>query len=244
MRRASVPGIRLAGNRAPALRRAALLTALGLVAAGCLPLAGCGGSSSTVTPAAARLQREDLVAIAHGLRRAEPSAAREMAAARVAWPLVAGGLPATPGVPRATLAALSVASAAARAIVLPALMGEVRARSLTGPAAGITGLYRTFFGLSERGWTLIASSAGEIDGGSAVAARFARENVALYIDSVYDGHFDAALLGKSLLEGYQKLGGAPAFGGTLTQAEVSALAGAYSPASERLSPHPGVKLGS
>ena len=227
-----------------ALRLAALLLALGGIAAGAAGLlAGCGGSGSTITPAAERFQREDLVAAAHGLRRAEPSAAREMAAARIAWPLVAGGLPAAGPVPPATRTALSVASAAAGAIVLPPLMGEVRARSLTGPAAGITGLYRTFYVLTERGWTLVAAAAGEIDGGSAVAAGFARKNVALYIDSVYDGHFDAALLGKSLLAGYEKLGGPSAFGDSLTQTEVDALAGAYSPATERLHPHSGVKLG-
>ena len=172
-------------------------------------LAGCGGSSSATTPAAERLQREDLVAAAHGLRQAEASATREMAAARVAWPLVANGLPATgTTLPPATLRALSGARAAARALVLPALMGETAARSLTGPAAGVTGLYRTFHGLTQRGWTLVAAAGAEVDGGPAAAARFARENVALYIDSVYDGHFDAALVGKSLLAGYKKLGGA------------------------------------
>jgi hypothetical protein len=229
-----------------ALRLATLLlTSIGVASAAAL-LAGCGGSGSGAsTPAAERLQREDLLAVAHGLRRAEASAAREMAAARVAWPLVANGFPpATTTVPPATRTALSAASSAAHAIVLPTLMGETQARSLTGPAAGITGLFRTFDGLTERGWALTAAAGVQIDGGPAVAARFARENVALYIDSVYDGHFDAALVGKSLLAGYTKLGGPTAFGTSLTQAEVSALAGAYSPATERLHPHPGVKLGS
>ena len=226
-------------------RRAAQVLAFGGLVATVGLLAGCGGSSSATTPAAERLQREDLVAAAHGLRQAEASAAREMAAARVAWPLVANGLPATgTTLPPATLRALSGARAATRALVLPALMGETAARSLTGPAAGVTGLYRTFHGLTQRGWTLVAAAGAEVDGGPAVAARFARANVALYIDSVYDGHFDAALVGKSLLAGYKKLGGARSFGAALTQAEVSALAGAYSPAGERLHPHPGVKLGS
>jgi hypothetical protein len=216
-----------------------------LFAAGCVLVgtAGCGGSSIASAPAAERLQREDLVAVVHGLRQAEASAAREMATARIAWPLVANGLPAT-AIPPATRTALSAASGAARAIVLPPLMSKERARSLTGPASGITGLFRSFDGLTERGWTLTAAASEEIDSGPAVAARFARENVPLYIDSIYDGHFDAALIGKSLLAGYKKLGGAQAFGATLTQAEVDALAGAYSPASERLYPHPGVKLGS
>ena len=215
------------------------------LAAGCVLVgtAGCGGGSSGAsTPAAERLQREDLVAAVHGLRQAETSSAREMAAARIAWPLVANGLPAA--IPPATQTALSTAGAAARAIVLPPLMSKERARSLTGPAAGIAGLFRTFDGLTEPGWTLTAAAGVQIDRGPAAAARFARENVPLYIDSVYDGHYDAALVGKSLLAGYKKLGGAQTFGATLTQAEVEALAAAYSPATERLHPHPGVKLGS
>jgi hypothetical protein len=229
--------------RALRLATTLLLASGGLAGAAGL-LAGCGGSGSAVTPATERLQREDLVATAHGLRQAEASVAREMAAARVAWPLVANGLPATDTISPATRKALSTASGAAHAIVLPTLMGEMQARSLTGPAAGITGLYRTFHGLTERGWTLVAAAGVQVDSGPAAAARFARENVALYIDSVYDGHFDAGLVGKSLLAGYEKLGGARAFGAALTPAEVDALAGAYSPAAERLHPHPGVKLGS
>src|SRR5271166_4324364 len=224
------------------LRLAALLLVLSGVAGATGVLAGCGGgTSSASTPAAERLQREDLVAVSHGLRQAESSAGREMAAARIAWPLVANSLPAK--IPPGVRPALSTASEAARAIVVPPLMGEVQARSLTGPAAGITGLFRTFAGLTERGWTLTGAATNEIEGGSPAAARFARENVALYIDSIYDGHFDAALIGKSLLAGYIALGGASAFGGALTQAKVDALAGAYSPATERLHPHPRVKLG-
>jgi hypothetical protein len=226
-----------------ALRLAALLITSGVVGAGCL-LAGCGGTRGVATnPTAAKLQREDLVAVGRGLRRAESSAGREMDAARIAWPLVANGLPAAI-VPPATRTALANVAAAARAIVVPPLMRKPQARSLTGPAAGIAGLFQMFSGLTERGWTLTAAAGDEIAGGSPVAARFARESVALYIDSVYDGHFDAGLIGKSLLEGYTALGGAAAFGGALTQAEVDAVAGAYSPATERLHPHPGVKLGS
>jgi hypothetical protein len=224
-----------------ALRRAALLLTLGGVAGAAGLLAGCGGSSSASTPAADRLQREDLVTTVRGLRQAEGSLRREMAAARIAWPLVANGLRAS--IPPDVRPAVSAASAAASAIVVPPLMSEAQARSLTGPAAGIAGLFRTFDGLTERGWTLTGAAGTEIEGGSPAVARFARENVALYIDSVYDGHFDATLIGKSLLAGYEKLGGAKAFGATLTQAEVDALASAYSPASERLHPHPGVKLG-
>ena len=78
-----------------ALRLAMLLLTLGGVAGVAGLLTGCGGSSSASTPAAERLQREDLVAVSHGLRQAESSAGREMTAARIAWPLVANGLPAS-----------------------------------------------------------------------------------------------------------------------------------------------------
>ena len=75
------------------LRVAALLLTLSGVAGAAGLLAGCGGSSSVSTPAAERLQREDLVAAVHDLRQAEGSVGREMAAAKIAWPLVANGLP-------------------------------------------------------------------------------------------------------------------------------------------------------
>jgi hypothetical protein len=224
-----------------ALRVAALLLTLSGVAGAMLALAGCGGTSSVKSPAAERLQREDLAAVSRGLRQSVGSAQREMAAARSAWPLVANGLPAS--IPPATRSRVSAAAGTARAIVLPPLMSEMQARELTGPAAGIAGLFRPFSKLTERGWTLTGASIDQITGGSPAVATFARENVALYIDAIYDGHFDASLIGKSLSAGYLQLGGAPAFGAMLTQAEVDALARAYSPAAEQLYPHPGVKLG-
>lgn len=226
-----------------ALRLAALLLTLsGVVGVGTI-LAGCGGKSSVAAnPAEEKLQREDLVAVSRGLRQAEGSAQREMGAARIAWPLVANGLPSS--IPPTTQVAITNASKAARAIVVPSLMSREQARSLTGPAAGIAGLFRPFSTLTERGWTLTAAASEGIASGTPAAARFARENVALYIDSIYDGHFDASLIGKSLLEGYVQLGGPAAFGGTLSEAEVQALARAYSPAAEQLHPHSGVQLGS
>jgi hypothetical protein len=205
-------------------------------------LAGCGGASTASTPAALKLQREDLLAVTRALREAAGPAHREMAAARIAWPLIAEGLPAA--IPPATSSAVFTASRMARTIVVPAPVSEKQARLLTGPAAGIAGEFGAFSRLTERGWTLTSAAAGEITSGSPAAVRFARENVALYIDSIYDGHFDAALIGKSLLAGYRLLGGEKAFGGTLSQAEADALASAYSPATERLYPHPKVKLGS
>jgi hypothetical protein len=226
-----------------ALRVAALLLILSGVAGAGVVLAGCGSTRSVArSPAEERLQREDLAAVGRGLRQAEGSIQREATAAKIAWPLVVHGLPAS--IPPATRAAVANASKTAQAIVVPPLMSETHARSLTGPAAGIASLFQPFHQLTERGWTLTQAAGDEITGGSPAAARFAHENVALYIESIYDGHFDATLIGKSLLVGYRQLGGGPTFGATLTQAEVNALARAYSPTAEQLHPHPTVKLGS
>jgi hypothetical protein len=225
-----------------ALRVAALLLTLSGAAGASGALAGCADTRSVAaSPAAQRLQREDLVAVSRGLREAEGSAKREMAAAKIAWPLVANGLP--PSISTTMRVAVASTSRAAQAIVVPALMSEAQARSLTGPAAGIASLFEPFQRLTERGWTLTGAAADEIASGTPAAARFARENVALYIDSIYDGHFDATLIGKSLLAGYKKLGGAKDFGTMLGAAEVDALARAYSPATEQLHPHSAVKLG-
>ena len=225
-----------------ALRVAALLLTLSGVVGAAVALAGCGATGSVKSPAAERLQREDLVSLSRSLRQAESSVQREMTSARIAWPLVANGLPAS--IPPTTRAQVAAATGAAHAIVLPPLMSATQARELTGPAAGIAGLFRPFTALTERGWTMTGAAIDQITAGPPATATFARENVALYIDAIYDGHFDGSLIGKSLLNGYRKLGGGPAFGATLTQAEVDALARAYSPATERLHPHAGVRLGS
>jgi hypothetical protein len=91
---------------------------------------------------------------------------------------------------------------------------------------------------------MIAAAVSEIEGGSGAGARFAQENVALYIESVYDAHFTLAQVGRKLRDGYRELGGPGAFGAALAAAEVSALERAYSEVSDRLHPHGGVRLGS
>ena len=155
---------------------------------------------------------------------------------------MANGLPAdTSAIPRASILA---AAQSAAAVTLPAQLQEAQAATLTGPASGMAGLFRAYSGLSARGWQLIGAAIEQIEHGSPTSARFARENVALYIESVYDGHFDLAQIGKKLPAAYRTLGGPAAFGAALTQAEVDALARAYSEGNDRLHPHPGVRLGS
>jgi hypothetical protein len=203
--------------------------------------AGCGGGHEETTPAALSLQRRDLAAVSRALTASEGSAGREVAATKAAWPLIANGLPADT---RALSGPAAAAAASAERVPLPALFREATAASLTGPASGLAGLFRTYTGLTTRGWQLIGASIEQIQKGSPTSARFARENVALYIESVYDAHFALAQIGKQLTHAYTMLGGPAAFVGSLSQAEVNALAQAYSEASDRLHPHTGVSLGS
>jgi len=206
-------------------------------------LGGCGGSSKQSTPAALKLQREDLLAVTRALKSVEAPVAREVQATKAAWPLIANGLPADTtaisGAPRAAQAANSAAQ-----LNVPPLFSEAQAATLSGPAAQLAGLYRSYALLSSRGWKLLDATIEQVETGSPASARFARENAALYIESIYDGHFTLAQIGKKLLAGYRKLGGPADFGATLPQAEVDALAAAYSEARDRLHPHVGVRLGS
>jgi hypothetical protein len=219
------------------LRRAALLS----LSCAALASAGCGRGEGAST-AGVRLQREDLIAVSHALLRAQSSVEREVLASKAAWPLIANGLPAElPASDRATIA--SATSEAAKVIV-PAPLTEAQATTLTGPAAQLAGLYESFTGLARNGWRMVGAAIDASERGSPAAARFARSNVALYIESVYDAHFGLAQIGKKLTAGYGNLGGAEAFGSSLTDGEARALSRAYSEAAYRLHPHVGVRLGS
>jgi hypothetical protein len=173
------------------------------------------------------------VLASEGLRAAEPLVRRELATARAAWPQIADGLPAVPSV--SLRRALADAGIGAARLPEPSFM--LRSAALTGPAAGLAGIWESYSRLSRQGWRMLAATAGAASAGSSGSA-FARANSSLYIDAVYDAHFDLSLLGKSLLDGYRKLGGARAFGARLTPAEIDSLAAAYSIPSVRLEPHP------
>src|SRR4029077_14877311 len=171
-----------------------------LLSGAAIVAAGCGSSSTASSPAAQRLQREDLVAVTRALKSAGDSVGTEAASAKTAWRLIANGLPA-----RASTARAPVAAAASEAAKLrvPALLKEAQATSLTGPGAQLAGLFRAYAVLSKRGWTLTGAAIDQIEHGSPATARFARENVALYIESVYDGHFSLAQIGKKLTDNYR-----------------------------------------
>jgi hypothetical protein len=219
------------------VRVAALLLVSGAVVA-----AGGCGSGRQSTPAELKLQREDLIAVVHALRSSEAQVGREVADAKAAWPLVANGLPTQ--ISPSFRPPIAAAAAIAAKVELPALLQETQAAALTGPASQLAGIFRTFTRLARSGWTLIGAAVGQIEHGPATSARFARANVALYIESVYDSHFNLAQIDKKLHTDYRKLGGPVAFGGALTQSELEEVASFYSEATSRLHPHVGVRLGS
>jgi hypothetical protein len=203
---------------------------------------GCGGGGEGASKTGLRLQREDLVAVGRALARTQGSVEREVAATKAIWPLVANGLPA--GVSPAARGSIRAAADQAAAVVVPAPLQEGQATTLTGPGAQIAGLFQSFHGLAANGWRMLGAAIDAIEHGSPAAARFARANVALYIESVYDAHFSLAQIGKKLQAGYRKLGGGGAFGTALPSSEADALARTYSEATDRLHPHVGVRLGS
>jgi hypothetical protein len=221
--------------------RHAPLTAA-LLAVFVLAASGCGSGSSSTHEAAARLQREDLIAVAHALAGVERQVGHEVAATKAAWPTVANGLPTSTSA--ADVSRIRAAAHSAASLELPTILKAGQTNTLTGPASGVAGLFRGYAALSSRGWTMIAGALDEIERGEPAAASFARANVALYIESVYDAHFGLAQIGRRLEDAYDELGAADAFGSALTQGEVSRLVTAYSEAEDRLHPHGGVKLGS
>jgi hypothetical protein len=181
------------------------------------------------------LQRTQLIRVSKDLQAIAVAVRNEAAVSRRAWPLISDGLPGKPD--QALLDAVGRASSSAGALPTPAF--TIESGKLTGPAAGIAGLYESFDRLSERGWRLTETSLAAIGGGSTRDAAFARGNSALYIDAVYDAHFNLSLLGKSIAKGYERLGGPSAFGAALPPSEIDALTKTYSIATVRLEPHPG-----
>jgi hypothetical protein len=223
---------------------------------------GCGGHHPK--PAALRLERGDLVLVAHTLGQLEAPIRSEVAAARTAWPALAHGLPRNPA--PTTQLALAAAERRAKALAVPGYV-TTEEGGLTGPAVSVAGLLKAYAALTPRGWRFLAAAlateptpaaqsngkagatstleapsgsqkAGRSGATNTAATQFLRANAGLYVYCVYDGHYDLSLVGKALRSAYDKLGGAPAFGGSLTQSEVEALARAYSIPSTRLAPHP------
>jgi hypothetical protein len=210
----------------------AVVLLVGLIAL----LTGCG-STTSYSPSSRELalQRSQFVKVSDELRGLEHAVQRELSSSRKAWPTIANGLPQTfeAGLREAVKQATTSAAA------LPEPPFAAKADVLTGPAAGIAGLYESYSRLTERGWRLTETGIAAIRANNPATANFERANSSLYIDAIYDAHFNLSLLGKSLISGYERLGGPRAFGATLTQNELNALATAYSIPAVRLEPHPG-----
>ena len=212
-------------------------------------IAGCGSGSSLHAQSSRELglERAQFEQVSSQLSGLEPAVKREVAASRVVWPSIVGGLPQALGGGLRT--AVSAANTRAKALPEPSFLAN--ARKLTGPASGIAGIYENYEQLAQRGWNLteaavqtitsagsVATNTTHASASAAAQASFERANSPLYIDAIYDAHFDLSVLGKSLASGYEKLGGPQAFGAALTQAQVNALAGVYSIPAVRLEPHP------
>ncbi len=189
-----------------------------------------------------QLERADFADVCRTLIGAEPSVRSDVAATKAAWRYVLDGLPPRPG--PISRAAIRTASERAAAIGTPGVTGERISAELTGPGSGLASEFHSFSLLDARGWQMIDAAAEQIAHGPPVAARFARANVGIYVESVYDSHFSVAQIGKKVLADYRKLGGPAAFGASLTQGEIDALAHTYSEPNDRLYPHELIKLGS
>ena len=222
-------------------RRAARLAGAALIAGAALAIAGCGSGPHATVPES-RLERGDLAVIANALGAEAPAVQREVEATKAAWPLMIDGLPAE--IRKLARTPVRIATERASALRLPSVFGEHQAASLTGPATSLAGTFREYYLLTGRGWRLISAAIEQSEHGPATAASFARANAALYIESVYDAHFALAQIGKQLPIDYERLGGAAAFGSSLTPSEVDALARSYSEANDRLQPRARVRLGS
>jgi hypothetical protein len=205
-----------------------------------LAITGCGKHRASDTSTNLPLQRTDLVLVSGILRTAEPSVSRAVDTSRYPWSLIAHGLPAKlPDGLRERVARAARSASEIRARRFMTTVPRVTYNQnpvLTGPGAGIAGLFQKYATLSQRGWSLTEASIEEIEHGRAATAGFLRSNARLYVACIYDGQFDLSLIGKNLRRAYERLGGERAFGGTLPQAQLEALANFYDKPL-RLQPH-------
>ncbi len=204
-------------------------------------MAGCG-THKVATPAEAKLENEDLLAVTAALTAVAPQVEAEVAAAKAAWPAILGGVKGRPTA--STRAKVALAAQRAAQLRLPSLLSEEGSAQLTGPASPLASRFRSFQTLGSRSWQLLESSLEQIEHGSRSQADFARRNLPLYIESIYDAHFTLSETGKQLLAAYKKLNGERTFGGSLTASQIQQLADRYSKERNELSPKEQVKLGS
>jgi hypothetical protein len=185
------------------------------------------------TAAELALQRSQLTLISHQLLPLEHTVQSEALAARATWPSIAAGLPAHPG-PRLIQRA-AAANATAQALPTPAFVG-IR-HELIGPGERIATSFDDFELLTRRSWAHVDQALAALQRGPASVANFERANAGLYVNSLYDAHFEASLIGEHILNTYRRLGGPQAFGSSLTRAQVHSIYVTFSPQNLRLTPH-------
>jgi hypothetical protein len=228
------------------LRRAVRILTVAALGAVVLGALGCGHRHppppSSPTARALKVESEDLLDTYRALGRAAPSTQREINAAKAVWPLIYAGLPKNPSA--GARAAVENALKLTQQIYRPSLFEEEKAAVLTGPASELAGLFWGFTALAERSWTQILATIRQEEGGPSPQRAFARSTVNLYIESIYDAHFQLAQIGKKLEDAYKKLGGPTEFEGPLTEADVQRIAKIYSEPNARLYPHVQATLGS
>jgi hypothetical protein len=221
------------GGRRSVGRPLLAVAALAAIAGAMMALLIALSQGESHTAAELKVQRSQLALLSRQLLQVKEPLRREIASSRAVWSSIAKGLPEHPDV--ALLQGVRIANDAAQALPAPAFL-EVR-HELIGPAERISSLFHSFELLTQRGWAHIDQAVATLSRGPASVASFERLNAGLYIDSVYDGSFDASLIGERVLNSYKRLGGGPAFGSSLTPAQVSSIATTYSPAAIRLTPH-------
>lgn len=185
------------------------------------------------TPTELALQRSQLALISHQLLPLENAVQSEALAARAAWPSIAAGLPAHPG-PRLAQQ-VAFARAAAQALATPAFV-EIR-HELIGPGQRIAAAFGDFELLAQRGWAHVNQAVGALRHGPAAVASFERANAGLYINGIYDAHFEVSQIGEHVLSTYRRLGGPQEFGSSLTRAQVHSIYVTFSQQALRLTPH-------
>ncbi|MHB8492372.1 MAG: hypothetical protein ACYDA6_09215 [Solirubrobacteraceae bacterium] len=225
------------------MRSRAVAAAFTALAVGMLSACGTQHRPSAATE---RVRRADLAEVVHALTALEAPVAREVAAARAAWPLIDYGMvrrhlsraarqPEVGALSPAGRRAIALAAQRARELPPKALANT---EALTGPAAAMAGDYEYFSALVTNGWAQIDAAARVLSAGPPAARQYERTNVNTFIVAVWDGHFDLSLAAKTMRAAYESLGGAQGGQRRLRAAEAVALERAYSPTAVRLAPHP------
>lgn len=214
--------------------RAAFAVALAVIAVAAAALAVAFSGGGEPPPAELALFRAQLAYVSRQLLAKQAPLQRETAAVREVWPQIARGLPARASA--SLISQVAAANAAARSVPAPPFL-EAR-HGLGGPAARIAADYHDFEALLQQGLSHTRQELEAIERApDGSLASFERANSGLYIECIYDGSFDASLIGKRVIRSFERMGGARAFGQSLTAEQARQLEETFSPRTFLLKPH-------